>query len=175
MSKYNSWLGLNRLEVLKKVLGNTKTERNQNVCISCSWCGWDHIWVRDWKCLCGRQMILLEDMWQYSRKENVSNSFSEMEGLLLLWLWLATKKMRAELNEKIDKATTDPSHWVLKLYGRLKSDRVTDTSEKSTPQRLRDLHRPGRQGHISQVSTRAMTYWMTQGLRKHGNDRTWVR
>ena len=55
-------------------------------------------------------MILFEELWQYSRKENVSNSFSEMEGQLLLWLCLATKKMRAELNEKIDKATTDPSH-----------------------------------------------------------------
>ena len=46
-------------------------------------------------------MILFEELWQYIRKENVPNSCSEMEGQLLLWLWLATKKIRAELNEKI--------------------------------------------------------------------------
>ena len=175
MSKYNSWLGLNRLEVLKKVLGNTKTERNQNVCISCSWCGWDHIYESEIESVC------VADKWYYLKtcgnivvRKMYQIHFPRWKGSCFFGCDLR-QKMRAELNEKIGKGTTDPSHWVLKLYGRLKSDRVTDTSEKSTPQRLRDLHRPGRQGHISQVSTRAMTYWMTQGLRKHGNDRTWVR
>ena len=166
MSKYNSWLGLNGLEVLKKVLGNTKQrEIRMSVYLAAD--------VDEIAFESEIESVCVADKWYYLNecgnivvRRMYQIHFLRWKGSCFFGCDLRLKKMRAEFNEKIGKGTTDPSHWVLKLYGRLKSDRVTDTSGKSTPPPEAAWSSPARSPGSHQSSLNKSRNSPTQGQGK---------